>query len=184
MKGKMKFYKDFQGSIEKDSHLYLHCRKCSGVFLYEGYPSNPIFGTVGCPYCGYLAYGNYFDKGISCKEWTEKYNHLIHRGKNGLEKAIINQNEFESAAIIRLASVVTKEGALVPMLKIVQKYKNGIHRKELEQIITSCGYGQKLIDQAVYFGLISQSNEVDSNNMSFYHLTEMGFKLLKACKNL
>ena len=47
-------------------------------------------------------------------------------------------------------------------------------------------YRQTLINQAIYFGLISQTKKVysESENDSLYHLTERGSKVLIACKNL
>lgn len=176
----MRFFKDFQGPIEKDSHLYLRCRKCSGVFFYNSHPRNPVISTVGCPHCGHRDFGCLFEKGIG---GTEKYKDIDHRKKIGFGKANIDQNDIESGALIlRVASVVAKEGVLQHMLRVIQKHKNGIHTKELEQIMTSCGYRLKLIDQANYFGLISK--EFDTNGISFCYLTEKGLKVLKACNKL
>ena len=105
--------------------------------------------------------------------------------KHVFEMSNLDPNQFDSAALItRLANVVAKEGPLQHTLKIVNKHKNGIDRKELERFTMNCGYAQKLIDQAVYFGLIVQSENVDSNSISLCHLTEKGLKVLKACKNL
>ena len=163
----MKSFKEDR--IEIGSHLYFHCSSCNGIYQYDEYSNNTVF-TLTCPYCNY-----------------RRHIHCSNREINDKLTIKLNSNigEFESTNVIsRLVNIVSKEGALQHFLKIVHKHTNGIDRKELERIITSCGYRQKIIDQAFYFGLVSQSQEDDKNNISFCHLTEKGLIVLKACKNL
>ena len=103
------------------------------------------------------------------------------------EREVPTQNEFEDATIIsRLACIVAKEEPIQRMLRLIQKHRYGIPTKELVRIITVWRYRQTLINQAIYFGLLSQTKKVysESENDSLYHLTERGSKVLIACKNL
>jgi len=86
----------------------------------------------------------------------------------------------------RLATIVAKEGPFHQMLKLIQKHRLGIPRKELLQVIARERNRKKLIMQAIYLGLISQkkSVEFESDNDLFYHLTERGFRVLNTCKKL
>ena len=69
------------------------------------------------------------------------------------------------------------------ILKLIQR-NYGIPRKEILQIVTDRGYRQALIDQAIYYGFISQSIEDELDNDLFYYLTEKGCKVLEACEKL
>ena len=120
--------------IEIGSHLYFHCSNCNGIYQYDEYSSNTVF-TLACPYCNY-----------------RRHNHCSNREINDKLTIKLNSSQFESTNVIsRLINIVAKEGALQHFLKIVHKHTNGIDRKELERIITSCGYRQKIIDQAAIF---------------------------------
>ena len=70
----MKPSRDFQDRIEIESHLYVHCRKCKGVFLYEGHQRNSATSPVGCPHCGYydFDYRYIFNTTIGSKERIKK----------------------------------------------------------------------------------------------------------------
>ena len=163
----MKPSKDFQDHIEIESHLYLHCRKCNGVFLYEGHQRNSATSPVGCPLCGYYDYSYIFNKAIGSKER-------------------IKENELDSVTIIStLAAMLAKEEQMQSVLRIVEKHRNGINKKELLQIIKTRRYRQILIDQVIYFGFISETIEDVLERMTIsYHLTEKGSKVLDACKKL
>ena len=162
----MKPSKDFQDRIEFGSHLYLHCRKCNGVFLYEGHQRNSATSPVGCPLCGYYDYSHIFNKAIGSKERIKK-------------------NELDSVTIIStLAAVLAKEEQMQSVLRIVEKHRNGINKKELLQIIKARRYRQTLIDQVIYFGFISETIEDVLEHRLSYHLTEKGSKVLDACKKL
>ena len=70
------------------------------------------------------------------------------------------------------------------VLRIVEKHRNGINKKELLQIIKARRYRQTLIDQVIYFGFISETIEDVLEHRLSYHLTEKGSKVLDACKKL
>ena len=100
------------------------------------------------------------------------------------ETRIPTQNEFEDATIIsRLACIVAKEEPMQRMLRLIQKHQYGIPTKELVRIITGWRYSQTLINQAIYLGLILETNVVESNYGLFCYLTKKGFKVLGLCKN-
>lgn len=161
----MQTSKDFQDHIEIESRLYFHCRKCKGVSLCEGHRRNSATSPVGCPHCGYFDCSFIFNEAIGSKESIKK-------------------NEFGSVTIIStLAAVLAKEEQMQSVLRIVEKHRNGINKKELLPIIKARRYRQTLIDQVIYFGFISQTIDVLEHRLS-YHLTEKGSKVLDACKKL
>lgn len=91
---------------------------------------------------------------------------------------------FESSRIVeRLGSVVAKEESIQRMLKLIKKHRSGIRQEELVRIIKNWGYRQKLIHQAIYFGIISETKGDELDDDISYHITEKGIKVLQFCSN-
>jgi hypothetical protein len=87
-----------------------------------------------------------------------------------------NQNEPSTPNITRLAGVVSKEGPIQQMLELIEN-RRFVSKKVLLQSFRKHN-PEKLIGQAIYCGLISETDEGEF----FYYLAENGCKVLRAIK--
>ena len=100
-------------------------------------------------------------------------------------EVISDRPEFEYGAIKRMAAMLAKEKPMQLMLKLIRRRNLSIPINELLQSKTVRGYRQPLIEQAIYYGFISQTVVEDELEGSlFYYLTEKGCKVLEACEQL
>lgn len=144
----MNLFKNFKGRVKFGPRSYLHCSNCNGVFLYEK-SKNSGFSTVNCIHC-------------ACR----------------IGPAVPNDDELGMGAISRFAAVIIKEDIMHDILKVVQKYRKGVHRSELQRKLGDLKFKEKFILQLICLGLIGRTN----NGGTIYYLTGRGRAVLKACK--
>jgi len=132
--------------------------------------------------CQYLKIGSHFYlhcqycNGITLREgYGSPYLNFvkcIHCGQKF--ESSDSYEEYEDAGIIsRLAAVIEKEEPMKRILTVVRKYKNGISTKRALTMLNKWGYLEKVMHQAKYLGLVAETNDG-----SFYYITEKGCKVL------
>lgn len=94
----------YQNYIKSRSHLFLHCRNCDGLFLYEGILKNPNISNVKCNHCR-----SYYISTSNPRFLTDE----------------VTISRF-------VIAVVQKEESMLNALALLQKHKNGMSKKELE----------------------------------------------------
>jgi hypothetical protein len=80
------------------------------------------------------------------------------------------------SGITRLAAVISKDQPIQGMLELIQN-RRFVSKKVLLQPFRR-NNPEKLIGQAIYYGLISETDEGES----FYYLAENGCKVLQVIK--
>lgn len=90
----MKSFKSSWQYIEIQSHLYLHCPNCDGIFLWEGPSGNPPPFSKNCPYCEqkFELADSYEDNGVITRfaaviekeEPMKKILKIVQKNKNGI----------------------------------------------------------------------------------------------------
>jgi hypothetical protein len=121
-----------------------------------------------CQYCNGISlrerhgYGNPLLNFVKCVHCGQKF------------ESSDSYKEYEDTAIIsRLAAVIEKEEPMKRILTVVSKYKNGTSTKMVLTMLNKWGYLEKVMHQAKYLGLIAETNDG-----SFYYITEKGCKVL------
>lgn len=129
----MRYSDGKQEYLRIQSHTYIHCQLCDGVYLYSIslQKNNSVF-TI-CAHCGHK-----FRIPISSE------------ASSGV-----------AGNLSTIVAVVEKEDSLYEILQVVQKFKNGLSKGELLRKLASEVNAEKFIHQAVYLGLLTKTQESD-----------------------
>jgi hypothetical protein len=139
---KLKFDNVSDGSLPPDVNLYLKCPRCNGIFLWRGYPGNPVLSTVVCKRCGFTGMGSSIRKAIkkqkamSIKEKAELFSNYLPPKLNEDGSITIPYNapaNHPARVELRVLDALTNESdrALIKLIIVVAG--SGAKDTEVEQ---------------------------------------------------